>query len=179
MGTRRRKKRHLTNNSLQLQQLAGLHIMCCSTRVWVWILTVLYVIQAILYFIGAISASVNIDEVHTDVKDRAIGVLVFFWIITVLDMIASISIIGALVSTMEMLFSVGKIVVVLRLLASHVFWIVSFIKLGEESAEGYIWAGWVISYLLYLLIVGIYLYLLHKLHTEVKEERIVGISPAM
>ena len=87
-------------------------------RVWVWILTVLYVIQAILYFIGAISASVNIDEVknlslqfgnswlhhigvisqvHTDVKDRAIGVLVFFWIITVLDMIASISIIGALV----------------------------------------------------------------------------------
>ena len=32
-------------------------------RVWVWILTVLYVIQAILYFIGAISASVNIDEV--------------------------------------------------------------------------------------------------------------------
>ena len=33
-------------------------------------------------------------------------------------------------STMEMLFSVGKIVVVLRLLASHVFWIVSFIKVS-------------------------------------------------
>ena len=142
-----------------------------------------------------------IPQVHTDVKDRSIGVLVFFWIITVLDMIASISIIGALVwvemvaknvmsyvittvhllhsgqiwnyshentftiqdrvqnsdinqnrvpkiswfqlkwlqnpltiilcrSTMEMLFSVGKIVVVLRLLASHVFWIVSFIKVS-------------------------------------------------
>ena len=70
--------------------------------------------------------------------------------------------------------------------------------------EWYIWAGWVIAYLIYLLIgdllfitvflgkggcssycwelkytftVGIYLYLLHKLHTEVKEERMVG--PAM
>ena len=36
-------------------------------------------------------------QVKTDEKDRAIGVLVFFWIITVLDMIASISVIGALV----------------------------------------------------------------------------------
>ena len=94
-------------------------------RVWVWILTILYVIQAIAYFIGAITMSANIDEVQTDEyiksyhhhiilsvpdplkkysfqvktdeKDRAIGVLVFFWIITVLDMIASISVIGALV----------------------------------------------------------------------------------
>ena len=32
-------------------------------RVWVWILTILYVIQAIAYFIGAISLSANIDEV--------------------------------------------------------------------------------------------------------------------
>jgi len=151
--------------------------MCCSVRVWVWILTVLYVIQAIAYFIGAISLSVEIDEVKTDEKDRAIGVLVFFWIITILDMIASISVIGALVSTMEMLFSVGKIAVVLRLLASHVYWIVAFIKLGEDGVEWYIWAGWVIAYLIYLLIVGIYLYLLHKLHAEVKEERMVG--PAM
>merc|ERR1712110_1090340 len=150
--------------------------MCCSVRVWVWILTILYVIQAIAYFIGAISLSANIDEVKTDEKDRAIGVLVFFWIITVLDMIASISVIGALVSTMEMLFSVGKIAVVLRLLASHVYWIVVFIKLGEDGAEWYLWAGWVIAYLIYLLIVGIYLY---QLHTEVKEERMVGVSPAM
>merc|ERR1712037_278656 len=90
--------------------------MCCSVRVWVWILTILYVIQAIAYFIGAISLSANIDEVKTDEKDRAIGVPVFSWIIPVLDMIASISVIGALVSTMEMLFSVGKIAVVLRLL---------------------------------------------------------------
>ena len=37
------------------------------------------------------------SQVKTDEKDRAIGVLVFFWIITVLDMIASISVIGALV----------------------------------------------------------------------------------
>merc|ERR1712051_164994 len=123
--------------------------------------------------------SVNIDEVAPGRKDRAIGVLVFFWVITVLDMIASISVIGALVSTMEMLFSVGKIAVVLRLLASHVYWIVVFIKLGEDGAEWYLWAGWVIAYLIYLLIVGIYLYLLHKLHTEVKEERMVGVSPAM
>ena len=98
---------------------------------WVWILTVLYVIQAIVYFIVAITLSVNIDEVkRVDMiesmvasiqailcddhkkngvwknctsqvapgrKDRAIGVLVFFWVITVLDMIASISVIGALV----------------------------------------------------------------------------------
>ena len=35
-------------------------------RVWVWILTVLYVIQAITYFIGAISLSANIDEVKAE-----------------------------------------------------------------------------------------------------------------
>ena len=32
---------------------------------------------------------------------------------------------------MEMLFSVGKIAVVLRLLASHVYWIVVFIKVPK------------------------------------------------
>lgn len=37
------------------------------------------------------------SQVAVDRKDRAIGVLVFFWVITVLDMIASISVIGALV----------------------------------------------------------------------------------
>ena len=31
---------------------------------------------------------------------------------------------------MEMLFSVGKITVVLRLLASHVYWIVAFIRVS-------------------------------------------------
>merc|ERR1712066_488281 len=117
------------------------------------------------------------SQVAVDRKDRAIGGLVFFWVITVLDMIASISVIGALVSTMEMLFSVGKITVVLRLLASHVYWIVAFIRLGEDGVEWYIWAGWVIAYLIYLLVVGIYLYLLHKLHNEVKEERMVGVGP--
>ena len=43
-----------------------------SNRVWVWILTVLYVIQAIAYFIGAISLSVEIDEVKMSVH---------FWIL--------------------------------------------------------------------------------------------------
>ena len=35
------------------------------------------------------------------------------------------------------------------------------------------------KYLIFTLTVGIYLFLLHKLHTEVKEERMVGVSPAM
>ena len=79
-------------------------------------------------------------------------------------------------------------------------------QLGEDGVEWYIWAGWVIGYLIYLLAgdvhhislkiwkewefntvwylkstftVGIYLFLLHKVHTEVKEERMVGVSPAM
>ena len=40
-------------------------------------------------------------------------------------------------STMEMLFSVGKIAVVLRLLASHVYWIVVFIKVPKAFNVSY------------------------------------------
>lgn len=38
---------------------------------------------------------------------------------------------------MEMLFSVGKIAVVLRLLASHVYWIVVFIKVPKAFNVSY------------------------------------------
>ena len=176
---------------------------------WVWILTVLYVIQAIVYFIGAITWSVNIDEVKTDeltwsgqwwrqsrpfcvmiIKKRSVEKLHFSggrlqkgschrgarlllghhrprhdrfhqrhwstcvsicWLSafslspTWLDfkqsrteerqynstvILSGYSIVCLCRSTMEMLFSVGKITVVLRLLASHVYWIVAFIRVS-------------------------------------------------
>ena len=52
-------------------------------RVWVWILTILYVIQAIIYFIGAISFSANIDEVEScDLSLLHSFTLLFFHIVS-------------------------------------------------------------------------------------------------